>query len=77
MVLLTYQIVDQLLQLSFFFHQTFFKNLSSFSICFGQSESHTDVLHQRTNYTHASPAKLQAGHVVVMGPDDLMVSVAR
>uniref|UniRef100_A0A3Q3NFE7 Glutathione hydrolase n=1 Tax=Mastacembelus armatus TaxID=205130 RepID=A0A3Q3NFE7_9TELE len=52
------------------------------------SKNHADVLHQRINYSHASPpenysstphslqTELQAGQVVVMGPDDLVVSVA-
>ncbi|KAK2862521.1 hypothetical protein Q5P01_002054 [Channa striata] len=52
------------------------------------STRHADVLRQRLNYSRASSpgqynstahylqTELQAGHVVVMGPDDLMVSVA-
>ncbi|XP_040890523.1 glutathione hydrolase 7-like [Toxotes jaculatrix] len=46
-------------------------------------KSHAEVLRQRTSYSHKTPPmqhslqpELQAGQVVVMGPDDLMVSVA-
>ncbi|GLD62201.1 gamma-glutamyltransferase 7-like isoform X1 [Lates japonicus] len=50
------------------------------------SKSHTEVLRQRINYSRTAPPKpystvhsfqpeLQAGQVVVVGPDDLMVSV--
>nr|XP_020448323.1 gamma-glutamyltransferase 7-like isoform X2 [Monopterus albus] len=50
------------------------------------SKSHADGLRQRINYSYPSPpegssvhslqAELPAGQVVVMGPDDLVVSVA-
>ncbi|XP_026203245.1 glutathione hydrolase 7-like [Anabas testudineus] len=51
------------------------------------SKNHTDVRHQRINFTRASTPRhnnsihslqteLQSGQVVVMGSDDLMVSVA-